>query len=68
MARLDAPAEGTVDEVDRRVSCVANTIRGHVDGLTYSDAERFFAAIRDRIDDIERDSVSIPPRLRQSAS
>jgi hypothetical protein len=56
MGRLDAPAEETVDEVDRRVSCVANTIRGHVEGLTYSDGARFFAALRDRINDIERDA------------
>jgi len=56
MAQLDQPAEETVDEVDRRVSCVANTIRGHINGLTHSDAERFFAALRDRINDIERDA------------
>jgi hypothetical protein len=55
MAQLDQPAEETVDEVDRRVSCVANTIRGHVNGLTHSDGARFFAALRDRIDDIERE-------------
>jgi hypothetical protein len=51
MAQLDQPAEEIVDEVDRRVSCVANTIRRQVEGLTRMDAERFFAALRDRIGD-----------------
>jgi hypothetical protein len=54
MAQLDQPAEEIVDEVDRRVSCVANTIRRQVEGLTRMDAERFFAALRDRLDDAER--------------
>ena len=56
MAQLDQPAEEIVDEVDRRVSCVANTIRRQVEGLTRMDPERFFAALRDRIDDIEREA------------
>jgi hypothetical protein len=51
MAQLDQPAEEIVDEVHRRVSCVANTIRRQVEGLTRMDAERFFAALRDRIGD-----------------
>jgi hypothetical protein len=54
-AALDQPAETAVDEVDRRASCVANTIRRHVDGLLRSDAARFLSALRDRIDDIERE-------------
>ena len=49
-AALDQPHETAVDEVDRRVSCVANTIRRHVDGLSYSDVERFFATLRDCVD------------------
>ena len=57
MARLDEPAVETVDEVDRRVSCVANTILRHVEDLPRSDAERFFAALRDRIDEIEREEL-----------
>lgn len=57
MARLAEPAEAVVDEVDRRVNCVANTVRRHVDGLTRSDGARFFAALRDRIVDIEREAL-----------
>src|SRR5262249_45997753 len=57
MASLDTgPANEIVDEVSKRVSCVANTIRRHVDGLAYSDGARFFAALRDQIDDIEREA------------
>jgi hypothetical protein len=54
MARLDEPAE-EISEVDRRVNCMTNTIRRHVDGLLRSDAARFLSALRDRIDDIERE-------------
>ena len=56
MAQLDQPAEEILDEVDRRASCVANTIRRQVEGLIRMDAERFFAVLRDRIDDIEREA------------
>jgi hypothetical protein len=55
MAQLDQPGEKTVDEVDRRVSCVFNTLLRHVKGLSHSETERFLAALRDQIDNIERD-------------
>jgi len=51
------PAEPAVDEVDRRVSCVTNTILRHIEGLSRSDAERFFTALRDRLDDLEREQL-----------
>jgi hypothetical protein len=54
-AALDEPAE--VDEVDRRVSCVTNTILRHVDGLSRGDAQRFFAVLRDRLDEAEREAL-----------
>jgi hypothetical protein len=57
MARLDDPAESVVDEVDKRVSCVTNTILRHVGGLSRGDAERFFTALRDRLDDLERQQL-----------
>jgi len=50
------PAE-PADEVDRRVSCVANTILCHVEGLSRGDAERFFTALRDRLDDLAREQL-----------
>jgi hypothetical protein len=56
MARLDEPAdEAAVDEVDKRIGCVTNTILRHVNGLSRGETERFLAALRDQIDDIERD-------------
>ena len=70
MARLDEPE--TVDEVDRRVTCVTNTIQRHIEGLTRSDTERFLAAVRDQIDSIEREAfradadLSIPEFLRRT--
>jgi hypothetical protein len=57
MARLDEPADSAVDEVDKRVSCVTKTILGHLKGLSRSDAERFIAALRDRLDDLEREQL-----------
>ena len=70
MARLDEPE--TVDEVDRRVTCVTNTIQRHIEGLTRIDTERFFEALRDQLDDIEREALqadvdlSIPEFLRRA--
>ena len=55
MARLDGPGEAGVDEVDKRIDCVTNTILRHVSGLSRGETERFLAALRDQIDDIERD-------------
>jgi len=55
MAALDEPE--TVDEIDRRATCVTNTIRRHIEGLTLGDTERFFEALRDQLDDIEREAL-----------
>jgi hypothetical protein len=55
MARLGGPGEAGVDEVDKRVNCVTNTILRHANGLSRGETERFLAALRDQIDDIERD-------------
>src|SRR5215472_12148635 len=51
-AQLDQPAETAVDEIYRRVGCVANTIRRQLEGLSYSDVERFFATLRDCVDEL----------------
>ena len=70
MAALDEPE--TVDEIDRRATCVTNTIRRHIEGLTRGDTERFFEALRDQLDDIEREALqadvdlSIPEFLRRA--
>jgi hypothetical protein len=55
MAELDQSGEKTVDDVDRRVSCVFNTILRHVKGLSRCETERFLAVLRGQIDNIERD-------------
>jgi hypothetical protein len=55
MAELDQSGEKTVDDVDRRVSCVFNTILRHVKGLSRCETERFLAVLGDQIDNIERD-------------
>ena len=52
-AQLDQPAETAVDEIYRRVGYVANTIRRQLEGLSYSDVERFFATLRDCVDVLE---------------
>ena len=49
------PGEAGVDEVDKRIDCVTNTILRHLNGLSRGETERFLAALRDQIDDIERD-------------
>jgi hypothetical protein len=64
MARLGGEGEAAVDEVDRRITCVTNTIRRHVDGLTRNDGARFFAALRDRIDDLEREALRADETLQ----
>ena len=56
-AALDEPAE--VDEVDKRVNCVTNTILRHVEGLSRGDAERFIAALRDRLADIAIEAIAL---------
>jgi len=55
-AALDEP-ETVIDEVDKRVNCVTNTILRHIEGLSHSDAERFIAALRDRLADIAVEAV-----------
>jgi hypothetical protein len=55
MARLDEPSEGTTTEFDRRVGFVIITALTQIEGLSLSETERFFAALRDRLDDAERD-------------
>jgi hypothetical protein len=49
-AEVNEPA-ARVDEVDRRIRCVTNTILRHVDGLSYGDAADFFDALRDWLDE-----------------
>src|SRR5262249_14526552 len=53
------PPETAIDEVDRRVNCVTNTILRHVEGLSRSETERLLAALRSRIDEIERDMAEV---------
>jgi hypothetical protein len=64
MARLGGPDETGVDEVDKRIDCVTKTILRHVDGLTRNDGARFFAALRDRIDDPEREALRADETLQ----
>jgi len=83
-AALDPePDRPVVTELDGRIIRAASAIRYEAMGLTHSDAERFFAAIRDQIDSIERQvlqdaeaapsdyaalpDLSIPDFLRRSA-
>jgi len=83
-AALDPePDRPVVTELDGRIIRAAGAIRYEAMGLTHSDAERFFAAIRDQIDSIERQvlqdaeaapsdyaalpDLSIPDFLRRSA-
>ena len=54
-----APVEAAVDEVERRVSCVTNTILRHIEGLSRGETERLLAALRSRIDEIERDVAEV---------
>lgn len=49
MARLDEPGETVVDEVDKRVIRVMETIMRHVEGLTADDTERFFKDISEAL-------------------
>jgi hypothetical protein len=55
MARLDQPTEETVTDFDRRVGFVIGTALTQVAGLSVSETGRFFAALRDRLDDAERE-------------
>jgi len=49
-AQLDPPAaEETIDEVERRVICVFNTIQRHVEGFSHEQTERFFALLQDMV-------------------
>jgi hypothetical protein len=51
-ARLDESDNAPADEVDKRVSCVTKAILRHAEGLSINDTERFYTALRDRINDI----------------
>src|SRR5262249_49809216 len=55
-ARLDQPSEETVSDLDRRVEFVVSAALRQVRGLPLSETERFFAALRDRID-AEREAL-----------
>ena len=83
-AALDPePDRPVVTEFDGRIIRAAGAIRYEAMGLAHSDAERFFAAIRDQIDSIERQvlqdaeaapsdyaalpDLSIPDFLRRTA-
>jgi hypothetical protein len=41
------------DEINKRVGCLANTIRRHIEGLPPGDIGRFFTTLRDCIEVIE---------------
>jgi len=56
-ARLDQPSEDTTTEFDKRVNFVVITALDQLAGLSRSEAERFFAALRDRLDDLEREQL-----------
>ena len=55
MARLDQPNEETATDFDRRVGFVIVTALTQIEGLPRSETGRFFAALRDRLDDAERE-------------
>jgi hypothetical protein len=55
MARLDQPNEETARDFDRRVGFVIVTALTQIEGLSRSETGRFFAALRDRLDDAERE-------------
>jgi hypothetical protein len=60
---VDETTEETIDEVDQRVSDVFDIILRHVEGLSPSETGRFFAALRDRINDL-----STPTEETEAAS
>jgi hypothetical protein len=55
MARLDEPVEETVTDFDRRVGFVIGTALTQIQELPLSEWGQFFAALRDRLDETERE-------------
>jgi hypothetical protein len=55
MARLDQSIEEMVTDFDRRVACVIGTALIQIQELPRGEWGRFFAALRDRLDETERE-------------
>jgi hypothetical protein len=52
----DEATEATIDKVVRDVNSVVNIILRHVEGLSSSETELFFAVLRDRINDLSEET------------